>query len=92
MLDFRAEAVLAVLVTSELALPPTPIYENLRLNGETFSKRTVHRKLRLLVEEGYVEKVVDEKGYYRATERGRAHVEGERERVVGKPASVYAGK
>ena len=77
MLDFRAKAVLEVLVASELALPPTPIYENLRLRGETFSKRTVHRKLRLLVEEGYVEKVVDEKGYYRATEEGYARLEGD---------------
>lgn len=75
MLDFRAKAVLEVLVASDLALPPTPIYENLRLSGETFSKRTVHRKLRLLVEEGYVEKVVHEKGYYRATDQGVAHLE-----------------
>ena len=70
MLDFRAEAVLELLVASDLALPPTPIYENLRLNGETFSKRTVHRKLGLLVEEGYAERVLDGKGYYRATEPG----------------------
>jgi Fe2+ or Zn2+ uptake regulation protein len=75
MLDFRAEAVLELLVASELALPPTPIYENLRLNGETFSKRTVHRKLGTLVEEGYAEKVLDGQGYYRATEAGRELVE-----------------
>jgi Fe2+ or Zn2+ uptake regulation protein len=75
MLDFRAEAVLELLVTSGLALPPTPIHENLRLNGETFSKRTVHRKLGTLVEEGYAEKVLNGKGYYRATEAGRALVE-----------------
>jgi Fe2+ or Zn2+ uptake regulation protein len=76
MLDFRAEAVLELLVTSGLALPPTPIYENLRLNGATFSKRTVHRKLGVLVEEGYAEKVLDGKGYYRATEEGQAHIVG----------------
>jgi Fe2+ or Zn2+ uptake regulation protein len=75
MLDFRAEAVLELLVASDLALPPTPIYENLRLNGETFSKRTVHRKLGNLVEAGYAEKVLNGKGYYRATEAGRALLE-----------------
>jgi Fe2+ or Zn2+ uptake regulation protein len=73
MLDFRAEAVLGLLVASGLALPPTPIHENLRLNGETFSKRTVHRKLDVLLEEGYVEKVLDGQGYYRATEAGYEH-------------------
>jgi Fe2+ or Zn2+ uptake regulation protein len=75
MLDFRAEAVLGLLVDSELALPPTPIYENLRLNGETFSKRTVHRKLGTLVEAGYAEKVMNGKGYYRATDAGRRLIE-----------------
>lgn len=75
MLDFRAEAVLELLVTSDLALPPTPIHENLQLKGETFSKRTVHRKLRHLVEAGYAEKVLNGKGYYRATEAGRALIE-----------------
>lgn len=75
MLDFRAEAVLELLVDSDLALPPTPIHENLRLKGETFSKRTVHRKLRRLVEEGYAEKVLNGKGYYRATDAGRALLE-----------------
>ena len=75
MLDFRAEAVLELLVVSELALPPTPIYENLRLDGATLSKRTVHRKLGHLVEAGYAEKVLDGKGYYRATESGRTLLE-----------------
>jgi Fe2+ or Zn2+ uptake regulation protein len=75
MLDFRAEAVLRLLVDSDLALPPTPIHENLQLNGETFSKRTVHRKLRHLVEAGYAEKVLNGKGYYRATEAGHALIE-----------------
>ncbi|PSQ12066.1 hypothetical protein BRC93_03305 [Halobacteriales archaeon QS_5_70_15] len=75
MLDFRAEAVLELLVDSELALPPTPIHENLRLDGETFSKRTVHRKLGLLVEEGYAERVLNGKGYYRAAEPGYELVE-----------------
>lgn len=75
MLDFRAKAVLKLLVGSGLALPPTPIYENLRLNGETFSKRTVHRKLGTLVDEGYAEKMLDGKGYYRATEAGHDLIE-----------------
>lgn len=82
MLDFRAEAVLKLLVGSGLALPPTPIHENLRLNGETLSKRTVHRKLRTLVEEGYAEKVLNGKGYYRATEAGRELIEGQGRALV----------
>lgn len=90
MLDFRAKAVLEVLVSSELALPPTPIYENLRLSGETFSKRTVHRKLRLLVEEEYVEKVVDEKGYYRATDEGHARLDGKRS--TSRAMTAHAGE
>ena len=81
MLDFRAEAVLELLVTSGLALPPTPIHENLQLQGETFSKRTVHRKLGHLVEAGYTEKVLNGKGYYRATEAGRALIEDASEPV-----------
>ena len=87
MLDFRAEAVLKLLVDSGLALPPTPIHENLQLNGETFSKRTVHRKLRHLVEAGYAEKVLNGKGYYRATEAGRTLVED-----AAEPTDTSIGK
>lgn len=68
---------LELLVESGLALPPTPIYENLRRDGATFSKRTVHRKLDRLEENDLVERVIPEKGYYRATEAGREYVNGD---------------
>jgi Fe2+ or Zn2+ uptake regulation protein len=74
MVDERGMAVLELLVRTELALPPTPVYENLRLSGETFSKRTVYRKLDALAEQGFVERVLDGKGYYRATSAGREYV------------------
>lgn len=73
----RAEAILELLVETGLALPPTPIYENLRRRGATFSERTVHRQLKRLEEHGLVERVLGSKGYYRATERGEAYVAGE---------------
>lgn len=65
---------LELLVESGLALPPTPIYENLRMDGATFSKRTVHRKLSRLDDAELVERVIPEKGYYRATDAGREYV------------------
>jgi Fe2+ or Zn2+ uptake regulation protein len=74
MVDERGMAVLELLARTELALPPTPVYENLRLNGETFSKRTVYRKLDTLAEEGLVERVLDGKGYYQATDAGQEFV------------------
>jgi Fe2+ or Zn2+ uptake regulation protein len=92
MLDFRAKAVLNLLVGSGLALPPTPIYENLRLKGETFSKRTVHRKLGTLVDEGYVEKVLDGKGYYRATEAGRDLIEDQGHALTERQGHALAEK
>jgi DNA-binding PadR family transcriptional regulator len=75
MVDERGEAVLGLLVSTGLALPPTAMYENLRMDGAEFSKRTLHRKLDRLRDEGLVERVLDEKGYYRATERGREYLE-----------------
>lgn len=69
-LNYRDEAVLGLLVETELALPPTPIYENLRRRGEDISKRTVNRRLQVLEERGYVERVLERKGYYEATTKG----------------------
>jgi Fe2+ or Zn2+ uptake regulation protein len=75
MVDERGEMILELLVKTELALPPTPVYENLRMDGASFSKRTVYRKLDSLVAEGLVERVLDGKGYYRATDAGYEYVE-----------------
>jgi len=46
------------------------------MDGATFSKRTVHRKLDRLDEADLVERVLPDKGYYRATEHGHEYVDG----------------
>lgn len=71
----RDEAILRFLAEKDIALPPTPLYENLRLKGATFSHRTTRRRLKQLEEAGYVEKILDEKGYYQITEKGREWLE-----------------
>ncbi|SDM46718.1 Ribonuclease R winged-helix domain-containing protein [Halogranum gelatinilyticum] len=73
----RDEAILQFLADKDIALPPTPIYENLRLEGATFSQRTVRRRLKQLHENEFVEKILGEKGYYRISEKGRAYLAGE---------------
>ncbi|MDG5776261.1 winged-helix domain-containing protein [Haloarculaceae archaeon H-GB2-1] len=72
-LNYRDEIVLELLVETDLALPPTPIYENLHRQGEDISKRTVNRRLQVLEERGYVERVLEAKGYYAATDKGRSY-------------------
>ncbi|WP_226021903.1 winged-helix domain-containing protein [Halomicrobium salinisoli] len=67
----RQRKILELLDTSELALPPKPIYVNLQLQGATFGERTVNRHLSEMEEEGYVEKIDDRRGYYRITDAGR---------------------
>ena len=74
MLDRRSEKVLELLVRTDLALPPTPVYENLRMQGATFSKRTVYRKLDRLERRGFVERINNGKGYYQATDAGSDHL------------------
>ncbi|MFB6182980.1 MAG: winged-helix domain-containing protein [Haloarculaceae archaeon] len=73
-LNYRDEAILELLVDTDLALPPTPLYENLRRRDVDISKRTVNRRLQVLADRGYVERVIEEKGYYVATEKGRDYV------------------
>lgn len=51
----RERAILKLLADSSLALPPKTIYINLKLQGATFSERTVHRLLSSLSERGLVE-------------------------------------
>lgn len=67
----RDKEILRFLTVNEIALPPTPIHENLALQGATFTLRTVRRRLNKLEEAGYVEKTLDEKGYYQITDKGR---------------------
>jgi repressor of nif and glnA expression len=72
-LNYRDEVVLELLVETDLVLPPTPIYENLRRRGVEISKRTVNRRLQVLEERGYVERILEGKGYYGATDKGSAY-------------------
>ncbi len=74
--NLRDEAILKFLAEKEIALPPTPLYENLRLEGATFSQRTVKRRLKLLEDYGYVERILGQQGYYQITDKGRAYLAG----------------
>ncbi len=72
----REQVILQFLAEHELALPLTPIFENLRRNqGITFSKRTVKRRLEALEEDGYVQRLDIGRGYWEITDEGRAYLE-----------------
>lgn len=73
----RDKAILQFLSEKDIALPPRPLYENLRLKGATFSYRTVSRRLRHLDELGLVERILGEKGYYKITEKGQSYLSGD---------------
>ncbi|MFB6172607.1 MAG: winged-helix domain-containing protein [Haloarculaceae archaeon] len=77
MVDGASGEILELLATADLALPPTAIAVNLERRGVDVSRRTVQRRLAELRDQGLVEKALDEKGYYRTTERGRAFVADE---------------
>ncbi len=73
----REKIILEFMSEHELALPLTPIYENLRRKeGITFSKRTVKRRLEALEEDGDVEWLDIGRGYWQITEKGKKRVEG----------------
>jgi len=67
----RKRQVLAVLVESGFDLPPAVIFHNCKQRGATFERRSVDNYLDELRESGYVEKVPETQGYYRATSEGR---------------------
>ncbi len=69
----RKEQVLQILDESGLALTPYVLFRNAKMRGSTFERRTLSNYLSELVEEGRVEKVVqeDETNLYRITEEGR---------------------
>jgi len=69
----RKRQVLKLLVESGLDLPPAVIFHNCKKRGSTFERRSVDNYLGELVDEGYVERIDDSKGYYRATPDGRDH-------------------
>lgn len=69
----RLKAVLGLLVEKDMHLPPNVIFHNLKERGATFERRSVNRYLKELLEEGYVDRVPDTDGFYRATEAGREY-------------------
>lgn len=71
----REEVILRFMADHGLALPLTPIYENLKREEKiTFSKRTVKRRLEDLQEDGYVEWLDIGRGYWEITNAGREHL------------------
>ena len=73
----KDDLILELLQETELALPVTPIHENLRLQGHDFTRRTVRRRLKRLESYGLVGSLLGEKGYYQISEQGEAYLDGE---------------
>ncbi|WP_458208941.1 winged-helix domain-containing protein [Haladaptatus sp. NG-SE-30] len=73
----KDDIILELLQETGLALPVTPIHENLRLQGHDFTRRTVRRRLKGLESHGLVNSLLGEKGYYQITEQGEAYLSGE---------------
>ena len=71
------EPILELLEDSGVALPPRGIEINLHLIGIEVSNTTVHNRIKRLHENGLVDKVVDDAGYYALSEKGRAYLEGD---------------
>jgi repressor of nif and glnA expression len=72
----RKRMVLGLLVESGLELPPAVIFDNLKNRGATFERRSVDNYLQELREDGFVERTDENKGYNRATEKGREQYYG----------------
>lgn len=73
----RKRRVLALLVESDLSLPPEVIFHNVKPRGADFERRSVDNYLNDLVQDGLVDKVDEKRGYYAATAAGKALIEDE---------------
>ena len=71
----RRLAILRIYAESGLALPPKVAHTNLARAGATFSKRTVQRLLREMMEEALVRRIDEAAGYYEITDEGRSYLE-----------------
>lgn len=62
-----------------VALPPTVVWYNLheRLEAIDKSRDTVARRMRKLTKRGLLEKVSEERGYYKTTDKGRHYLAGD---------------
>lgn len=61
---------------NQIAMPPSVVAYNI----EGVSHPTVTRRIPILVENGLLEKVEEDRGYYQITERGRAYLAGDLEK------------
>ncbi len=68
-------AILEVFEEAGIAIPPAVAEYNLM----GVSKSTISRRLPVLVDHGLLERVDEDRGYYRITDRGRAYLSGELE-------------
>lgn len=72
----RREVILQFLADTGLALPPTPLYYNMKRDMfVTFSKRTMQRHLKEMRDEGLVRKIEQGDGYWEITEDGRQYLD-----------------
>jgi len=72
----RREVILQFLADTGLALPPAPLYYNMKETMfVTFSKRTLVRHLKEMREEGLVTKVEEGDGYWKITDEGRKYLD-----------------
>ena len=68
----RDQLILQFLDTHEVALPPTPLFFNLRRSENvTFSKKTLRRRLSSLQERGLVTYIDEGDGYFEINDAGR---------------------
>ena len=74
----RDRAILQFLREYQLALPPGPIYRNMKLqNRAQFTYETLRRRLNYLEEADYVERLFGAKSYYRITDKGERYLTDE---------------
>lgn len=71
--EARKRRILKFLVDTGLEVPPKVIHHNIEF--VTWSVETTKRLLREMLDEGYVERVDDTNGYYRATDAGEQHLQ-----------------
>lgn len=62
-----------------VALPPTAVYVNVveELKALDRSPNTISRRMKILDQMGLLERVDEERGYYRITDRGLQYLQGE---------------
>jgi len=68
----RDELILQFLENHDVALPPTPLYFNMkRKMTVTFTKKTLRRRLGSMQDRGLLNHIQEGDGYYAITDKGR---------------------